>query len=159
LKWPNDVLATTPGPYASAKLAGILAERLADGSVLVGVGLNVAQQRSELPPGGVSIDMLANLDMGTHVATDREALFAALLAQIARDYRRWHHGEWSLDEYRELCLTLGRVVQVGGMAESAQPLVEGQAVGIDDHGHLVVVTDAGDQHVVSAGDVTLLPRS
>jgi BirA family transcriptional regulator, biotin operon repressor / biotin---[acetyl-CoA-carboxylase] ligase len=153
LKWPNDVLATTPGPHHFAKIAGILAERLADGSVMVGVGLNVAQQNSQLPAGGASLDMLLGR------ATDREALFAALLIQVARDYRRWQNDEWSLDEYRAHCLTLGHAVRVGAMAGSAQPPVEGRAVGIDAYGHLVVATDSGDEQVVSAGDVTLLPRT
>jgi biotin-(acetyl-CoA carboxylase) ligase len=45
------------------------------------------------------------------------------------------------------------------MTGSAQSPVEGRAVGIDAHGHLVVATDAGDQQVVSAGDVTLLSRT
>jgi len=153
LKWPNDVLAMIPGPHNFAKIAGILAERLADGSVMVGVGLNVAQQSSELPAGGASLNMLST------EAVDREDLFAALLIQVACDYRRWHSDEWSLDEYRARCLTLGHVVRVGAMTGSAQSPVEGRAVGIDAHGHLVVATDAGDQQVVSAGDVTLLSRT
>jgi BirA family biotin operon repressor/biotin-[acetyl-CoA-carboxylase] ligase len=43
LKWPNDVLA---GP---AKLGGILAEAVGD-AVVVGIGLNVSTEVSELPP-------------------------------------------------------------------------------------------------------------
>src|SRR5262252_2822814 len=42
LKWPNDVLV------GDAKLAGILAERWGD-AVVVGTGINVLQQRGELP--------------------------------------------------------------------------------------------------------------
>src|SRR5215472_4561867 len=42
LKWPNDVLA------GGAKLAGILAERWGS-AIVVGTGINVLQQRGELP--------------------------------------------------------------------------------------------------------------
>src|SRR5215470_17590410 len=42
LKWPNDVLAD------GAKIAGILAERWGN-AVVIGTGINVLQQRSELP--------------------------------------------------------------------------------------------------------------
>src|SRR5262245_14161583 len=42
LKWPNDVLA------GGAKIAGILAERWGS-AVVVGTGINVLQQRGELP--------------------------------------------------------------------------------------------------------------
>jgi BirA family biotin operon repressor/biotin-[acetyl-CoA-carboxylase] ligase len=42
LKWPNDVLAD------DAKIAGILAER-SGSAIVVGTGINVLQQRGELP--------------------------------------------------------------------------------------------------------------
>src|SRR5579859_2613004 len=42
LKWPNDVMA------GGAKLGGILAER-APGAVVVGIGINVWQDRPDLP--------------------------------------------------------------------------------------------------------------
>jgi BirA family transcriptional regulator, biotin operon repressor / biotin---[acetyl-CoA-carboxylase] ligase len=45
LKWPNDLMA---GP---AKLAGILAEAAGD-AVVIGIGLNVSTEPSELPPPG-----------------------------------------------------------------------------------------------------------
>ena len=45
LKWPNDVLAD------GAKLAGILAEQAGE-AIVIGVGLNVAATRDELPPPG-----------------------------------------------------------------------------------------------------------
>ncbi len=160
LKWPNDVLATSPGQFHRAKLAGVLAERLADGAVVVGVGLNVLQQASQLPAGGASLAMLQPTvgESPVHRDVGREELFAALLSQVAGDYRRWSCGDWSLDEYRSRCLTLGSEVQVGAISGSVDPAVVGRAVGIDDHGHLIVVTDTGDRHVVSAGDVTLLSR-
>lgn len=160
LKWPNDVLATSAGLFERAKIAGILAERLAEGAVVVGVGLNVSQESSMLPAGGASLLLLRSLDDDPLVRHDlyREELFTALLSQIARDYRRWSCGDWSLDEYRTHCLTLGHSVRVGAISESAGSSVEGRAVDVDEFGHLVVVTDSGDRHVVSAGDVTLLSR-
>lgn len=161
LKWPNDVLATSPGEFHLAKLAGILAERLADGAVIVGVGLNVSQQSSQLPVGGASLAMIPSTNDESSFDQEmfRAGLFTALLRQIARDYRRWSSGDWSLDEYRTRCLTLGREVQVGAISGSSEPPMSGRAVDIDDYGHLVVVTEAGARHVVSAGDVTLLPSA
>src|SRR5919199_4160263 len=43
LKWPNDLLVGT------AKLGGILVERPPERCVLVGIGINVAQQVADLP--------------------------------------------------------------------------------------------------------------
>ena len=42
LKWPNDVLVD------GAKIAGILAERWGN-AIVIGTGINVLQQRGELP--------------------------------------------------------------------------------------------------------------
>lgn len=47
LKWPNDIVISTSNGLAKA--GGILSERLADGSVLVGIGINVSQAPDELP--------------------------------------------------------------------------------------------------------------
>jgi BirA family biotin operon repressor/biotin-[acetyl-CoA-carboxylase] ligase len=54
-----------------------------------------------------------------------------------------------VDLYREACSTIGRQVRV---ELPSGPLV-GQAQGVDDRGHLVVRTSAGEVVVVSAGDV------
>jgi len=81
LKWPNDVLA------GGAKLAGILAEQGGE-AIVVGVGLNVAATRDELPPPGpgalppTSLAVLGG-------RTGRETLLAAILAELEDWYRRW----------------------------------------------------------------------
>ncbi len=54
LKWPNDLLAPD-----GRKLAGILAE-VADGAVVVGVGLNVSTTTDELPATGTSLSLVAD---------------------------------------------------------------------------------------------------
>src|SRR5215471_20095312 len=78
LKWPNDVLA------GGAKLAGILAERWGS-AVVVGTGINVLQQRGELPvPTATSLVMAqgsrAAVAQGAGVAGSRGAGVAAAQA-------------------------------------------------------------------------------
>ena len=75
LKWPNDVLV------GSAKLAGILLERVAD-AVVVGIGVNLAQA-----PALPDREAVALTAFGP--APDRDAFAASLAASFARELERW----------------------------------------------------------------------
>ncbi|MFZ9987874.1 MAG: biotin--[acetyl-CoA-carboxylase] ligase [Candidatus Nanopelagicales bacterium] len=143
VKWPNDVLVE------GGKIAGILAERLDGGAVIVGVGINVDQGAHEMPPGGTSIRLLG-------MAVDRTELLVTVLATVSESYRRWNGGEDVAEEYARLSATLGATVS----ADLAGRVIEGQAVRLGPSGELVIRDGAGVEHEVSAGDVTLrrMPR-
>jgi BirA family biotin operon repressor/biotin-[acetyl-CoA-carboxylase] ligase len=129
LKWPNDLLAD------ERKLAGILAQRTADGSIVVGLGLNVGWA----PEGAVSVH-----DAAASVA--RPAPLDVLVALlIAFDALPDDIG----DRYRSALATLGRRVDVqvpGGR-------IDGRAVNVDADGRLVVVDTCGLTHHLDVGDV------
>lgn len=146
LKWPNDVV-TADG---TLKLCGILAERLADGAVVLGIGVNVRQGADHLPSGGTSL----TAEVPSLAGRDdlRQDLLVALLTSIAETYRRWARGEWSMQEYRDRCITLGRAVTV---THRGGDDLAGTAVDVDTAGHLVVVTSLGERIVVTAGDVSV----
>jgi BirA family biotin operon repressor/biotin-[acetyl-CoA-carboxylase] ligase len=75
LKWPNDVLV------AGRKLAGILAEGVADGPplVILGIGVNVSQQDTDWPPDlAGTTGSLARLG----ASVGREAVLTAILARL-----------------------------------------------------------------------------
>ena len=141
LKWPNDVLMD------GRKLAGILAERLADGSVVVGVGINVDQDEAELPEGGGSLRT-------SGISADRTAVLIDVLAAIAVTYREWLAGADVIQEYAGLSATLGHDVR----ADLGDRVVIGHAVRLGPSGELVVVDAGGVEHELSAGDVTLARR-
>jgi BirA family transcriptional regulator, biotin operon repressor / biotin---[acetyl-CoA-carboxylase] ligase len=111
LKWPNDVLVD------GAKIAGILAERWGN-AVVIGTGINVLQQRGELPvPTATSLLVVQGAGPGGAVpaaargagstgpvkawgagpgtpglrtgADMRERLLTAVLDELARWYRAW----------------------------------------------------------------------
>jgi BirA family biotin operon repressor/biotin-[acetyl-CoA-carboxylase] ligase len=148
LKWPNDVL--TEGPDGG-KLAGILAEQAGD-AIVVGVGLNVSASRDELPSDQATSLWLA----GAH-SPDRQAILVAILRELERWYLRWTTGPAPGDAtasglratYLSACATVGQDVRVelpgGG-------ILTGRATGVDAAGCLLV-SAAGGQHAVSAGDV------
>jgi len=146
VKWPNDVLA------GERKLAGLLSERVeVPGASLavVGVGLNVTLRADELPTAEAT-----SLALQGAATTDRTVVLREVLRVFDRLFRAWLRERGDpraglLDSYLRRCSTLGRRVRVALPAGGA---LVGQAVRVDDHGRLVVRTDAGEQ-VVGAGDV------
>jgi BirA family biotin operon repressor/biotin-[acetyl-CoA-carboxylase] ligase len=120
LKWPNDVLV------AGRKVAGLLAEAVAPGGLVIGIGLNVTTTRDELPHDGAT-----SLRLEQAATTDRDTLLRAILRELSRLLGDVDAGRTA---YRELCSTVGQSVRVELPGKS----VEGPAEAIDDDGRLVV---------------------
>ncbi len=160
LKWPNDVLVpppTEPGRLPGAprlKVAGILAEVVAGAgaapAVVLGIGLNVDTRADELP-----VDTASSLRLAGSACTDRSVLLRAIVRDLVRLDDGWRAADGDAvacglaSTARQLCVTLGRVVDVhlpggGGL--------HGLAEGIDDEGRLLVHTGQGVT-AVAAGDV------
>ena len=154
LKWPNDVLVADPsaGSGQGRKLAGILVERVerSVGPVaVVGVGLNVASTRAELP-----VPTATSLALEGAATLDRSVILREVLRSFAALYLQWQaeRGDPSgglLESYVRRCTTLGRQVRVD-LPTGEQ--VHGEATGIDADGHLQVRTPRGAR-VLGAGDV------
>ncbi|WP_066515784.1 biotin--[acetyl-CoA-carboxylase] ligase [Curtobacterium ammoniigenes] len=165
LKWPNDVL------IEGRKVSGILCQVAADGSVVVGAGVNLTIPRDALPTDAstsLSLEGAAPRASAGSAAGDGDGESAQELAD--RVLVRFHgalaamvaalaDGPGAADavrtRVRDACGTLGQTVRVE--LPDGSDLV-GQAVGIDDGGRLVV-TDASSASgftAVSAGDVTHL---
>jgi len=146
VKWPNDVLV------GDRKLAGLLSERIEVATaslVVVGVGLNVTLRDDELPTAEAT-----SLALEGAATTDRTVVLREVLRVFDRLFRVWldERGDpraGLLESYVRRCSTLGRQVRVSLPGGGA---LVGEAVRVDEHGRLVVRTDAGEQ-VVGAGDV------
>jgi BirA family transcriptional regulator, biotin operon repressor / biotin---[acetyl-CoA-carboxylase] ligase len=164
LKWPNDLVATA-GPGADEgqgglllrKLAGILVERERAGErdvLLVGVGVNVASERTDAADHPERID-LAELLRGAPVVAqtadvvDQAALLAALVRAFDARLGSLDDGEGLLHAYRARCETIGREV---GIELPDGATLHGRATGIDGDGHLILDVD-GVRHVVIAATV------
>lgn len=129
LKWPNDVLLD------DGKLAGVLAQRAAGGSVVVGVGVNVGWA-----PDGAQ-------RLGPQVA------LLDLLAALLDAYDRLPASAKELgDRYRHELATLGRRVRI----ELPSGELLGVATDLAADGRLIVVDDAGTAHSLAVGDVVHL---
>jgi len=123
LKWPNDLL------LGERKLAGILAQQTRDGSVVVGIGLNVGWAPPDAALLGVGIEPL-------------EVLRALLVAydRLPSDIS---------ERYRSALTTLGRSVRV----EQPGGEVVGRAVDVEADGALVVIDACAITHRIDIGDV------
>jgi BirA family biotin operon repressor/biotin-[acetyl-CoA-carboxylase] ligase len=143
LKWPNDVLVE------DRKLSGILVERVerpgAAPLAVVGIGINTDLADRELPvPTATSLALVG-------ATVDRTTLLGWVLAELdgvlgalPRDPDAF------LDQYRERCSTLGRLVDVH-LPDGSR--LRGTAAAIDENGRLVVDPGGGRPVAVGSGDV------
>ena len=147
LKWPNDLL----DPVTGRKLAGILCE-LTPAGVVIGTGLNVDHQESELPvPTATSLALVTGRAPGE---LDRGAVLTAYLIALCEMYAvllaRGDRLQSAQAEYRAACATVGADVEIdrgGGV------LLRARASGVDDDGRLLVRDADGRASAVAAGDV------
>ncbi|USX50922.1 biotin--[acetyl-CoA-carboxylase] ligase [Lentzea sp. HUAS12] len=154
LKWPNDLLLGS----SAGKGAGILSEITADGSVVVGIGLNVAKLPADVEPAPGGLAPTSLEDLGA-AELDRGELAFRLLVELAQLEGVWRKNGGDavesgvLEEYTEHSSTVGRRVRVelaGGVE------LVGVAQRIEQDGTLAVRGDDGKDHGVSAGDVVHL---
>ncbi len=165
LKWPNDlVLPATdvndvhPG-VRWRKLAGLLAEgaptRGTAGAApsleftIVGLGINVNVPAEALP--GLAPDA-TSIMAETGDETDREVLLHQLLLGIERRTSASRRGESPRSEWKDRLATLGSTVS----ALTAAGIQHGRAEDVDESGALLLRTENGILHRLTAADVTLL---
>ena len=138
VKWPNDVLLD------GRKVAGILLEA-SKGVVVCGIGINVWQERDQLPTGTrVPAGSLAEA-LGRE--PDRAELLVDLLAVLERRYDAWVGAGLAplLPELERRDALRGRVVTIGDVA--------GTAAGIAADGRLRVIRADGTDVLVGSGEV------
>jgi len=141
LKWPNDVLID------GRKVAGALAHASTgdEGSLVLGIGVNVRQRASDFPD-----DLRAP---ATSLAlqgwdVDRLALLARVTAELDRALA---DVPAALATWRERSSVLGRDVVV---ERAGEPTLRGVARDLDGDGALLVETAHGSRRVV-VGEVSL----
>ncbi len=138
IKWPNDVMLNR------RKVAGILSE-LSDGTVVVGIGINVNQTRDELPSEARTEP--GSLRTLTGTTYDRAALLGSLLLHLEHFYDSWRDG--GLDAvYGEL---------------GARDFLRGRRITVDDEaatavqilrdGRLEIEVAGGDLRAIESGEV------
>lgn len=158
LKWPNDVQVD------GLKVAGLLAELVPGGGVVIGAGLNLTMDAAELPtPVSTSLTLVG---ASPDALVDRA--LAAYLGELRDLYAVWGEGGDIRALVAAQCSTIGRRVRVelpGGddLYGTATALdQEGRLVVevLDEQGRRVEVLDEHGRRVggraIAAGDVTHL---
>jgi BirA family biotin operon repressor/biotin-[acetyl-CoA-carboxylase] ligase len=158
VKWPNDLLVAAadgtevPGWGRDRKVAGVLAEVAPDGgTVVLGIGINVAQSAAELPvPSATSLVAAGARDV------DRTAVLLAVVREVTGLLARWRARDGDvaaagLDrEVEAACRTLGAAVRAT-LPDGTE--VRGTAVRLSADGALVLRAADGAEQVLLAGDV------
>jgi len=138
IKWPNDVMLNR------RKVGGILSE-LSEGTVVVGIGINVNQSREELPADTpTQAGSLRTLSGTTY---DRAQLLGSLLFRFERIYDGWRHGGLA-DLYGELGardFLRGRRITIDGEPATAVQILR--------DGRLEIETGAHETRVIESGEV------
>ena len=147
IKWPNDIV------FGDKKVSGTLLEMGASGAgvdwAVIGMGINVLN--SNFPQ---EIEHKAgSLYQASGKKIERSKLLCEVLSQFEALYDGWLAGKQDaiLSEYKRISATIGRSVR----AIYSDREIEGTAVGVRADGTLVVRTDAGEDIVLHAGDVSV----
>ncbi len=152
IKWPNDIL------IGERKLVGILTEMQTSMEqieyIAIGSGINISTTDADLP---AELEGVSTSFAREGVLVDRRQAFAVILKYMETQYEKVidEGFESTLQEWKELSVTLGKEVQV------REPSVTytGYAENIDQDGNLLVRLPNGELSRVVAGDVSIRPAS
>jgi BirA family biotin operon repressor/biotin-[acetyl-CoA-carboxylase] ligase len=149
IKWPNDLFV------GDRKVGGIFMEVAGEQDevewVVVGIGVNVNTEYSELP---VALRRTAtSLKMAGGEPVDRSELLARLLLALHEHYADALAGgfERALSDFRQRDYLLSKGVNV----QTREGPVAGRAAGIDERGALLVELPQRQIRRFHSGDVTL----
>lgn len=138
IKWVNDLI------YRGRKVCGILCERMAEGTVLVGIGINMQTPErgfpAEISETAGSLD--AGMELVDQLAVSIYTHFMDLLSDTSA----------VLPLYRENCITLGsEILFTDGGREQ-----RGFAADVEDDGSLVILQN-GTRKKYSSGEISVRP--
>lgn len=147
IKWPNDIIV------GKKKLVGILTEMSAEFDaveyVISGIGINV--DHSSFPEEIAFKATSIFLETGKHI--DKNEFLACVLTHIENEFLRSNLelNPTALEEYNDLCATIGRSVTF----QRGSRRTEGMAVGVAENGELKVMLSDGSIQLVNSGEVTV----
>ncbi|WP_128103386.1 biotin--[acetyl-CoA-carboxylase] ligase [Paenibacillus sp. DCT19] len=141
IKWPNDILIN------GAKLSGTLVE--ADQSAIyIGIGINMAYRPEHVPYSTICLSEFAEV---------RPDVIAEQLVQSLVDY----HQSWIMDGfepliplYQERMFNFGKEIQFMVDRKKSE-WIEGQCLGVDSHGRLLIEQADGQVTAHASGDVVI----
>jgi len=149
IKWPNDLTVR------SRKVAGLLAEASYKGNqldhLIFGLGVN-ANIQTRLPKALRGVSTSISHELGRDI--NRALLAKRIIQEMDNSYQRFESGHASelLDEAKQICSTLGRIVSVA----TAERKFVGRALDLGGDGQLLVRLSSGVTVPFYAADVVHL---
>ncbi len=137
IDWPNDIIIN------KKKLGGILIETQKETgkptNYIVGIGINVNLNKSELP--GHFDKPATSLAIEKETYTDRTVLARALLQSLDTWYSVLKEGryEYIVEKWQEFCGSIGREITVWENGREYQ----GDLAGISNNGELILLLNNG----------------
>ncbi len=142
IKWVNDLYLD------GKKICGILVEAISDfetgitKSLLIGVGVNLTTE--QFPEGVVGAGALHPQGV------TRTELVAAVTEELQKECADLRDRSY-LEDYRAWSMVLGKKI----VYWSGETKTEALAVGIDDHGGLIVENEAGQRTTLQSGEISV----
>ena len=136
IKWVNDLI------YNGKKVSGILCERTADGTVIVGIGINIMTPQEGFPP--------EIADTATALDADPNLVNKLAVSIYSHFMDLMDHRDSILIMYRENCITLGERIRFtyDGREQC------GLASDIDEDGSIIIIQD-GISRRYSSGEISV----
>ncbi len=152
IKWPNDILIN------GKKLVGILTEMHAEPdvvhSVIIGIGMNVNQNKEEIPPEIQEIATSLAQEKGEKI--ERAGLIAAILNEFEQLYDLYLEHGFSV--IRPLWEAHSISVGTYLYARTVREVIYGYAKGITDDGVLLLEDENGKTHQIYSADIEIAPQ-
>lgn len=147
LKWPNDVM------IENRKVAGILCQSVSQGAsisrVAVGIGVNVNQNNFST---GYSHEP-TSLKIELKQMVSRERLFAEILNNFELNLKKLENDPAQIvSEWKQFCKYIGDQISV----KTDNKEIFGILDDISPEGHLIVIDNMADRHIISFGDVSAI---
>ena len=149
IKWPNDVY------IQKKKVSGILLEQKAEldriDFIIAGIGINVNTQTADFSS---ELQQTAtSLSIEKKMWIDRISLLQKVLFFIEKKYEMVQKGNYEdiINEWLSLSMTIGKRV----VAQQKKGTIDGEAIGIEPNGSLLVRDDIGKIHNILSGDLKI----
>lgn len=147
IKWPNDILINRK------KVTGILTELQAESdrihSVIIGIGMNVNQEKNDFPEELQEIATSLLIEGGKKVS--RARVIQEVLVRLETLYEQFlAEGFHSIKQlWESYAISLGKEIK----ATTVNSTIVGKAIGITDEGVLLLEDHTGKVHNIYSADI------
>lgn len=149
IKWPNDILIN------GKKVTGILTELQAEAdrihSVIIGIGINVNQQKSDYPPELQEIATSLSIEKGELI--NRAELIRAVFSRLEKLYKLYLQNGFQPIKllWESYAISIGKHIT----ARTLSGNIYGKALGITEDGVLKIEDEDGVIHHIYSADIEI----